>query len=270
MPGDGGGGGGGQAGDTDGAADCACCSGHGGPPETYTPGTATSVAYADPDGPKATDADSGAEGRTSDDGAGCSFIEAAPSPADVSGRGGQLGGADCCGHAGGAGWPNAGSVEYPPATGGGVHTPDGDSCGGSVGGQTGGGIGSPIAPGHGGPGASAASGNAARLVTNGHGAVGCSDVDVSGGTASIGNAASGMVERDIGAAHGSPVGRSRAWSVCQADWYPSPSVPDMRPPPRRLASVAESGGGARGARERGGDATGWTDAPKTPNSGHCG
>ena len=87
--------------------------------------------------------------------------------------------------------------------------------------------------------------------------------------ARAGKAGSGAVERDIGADHGSPFGRSRAWSARQADGYPSPSVPDMRPPPRCPASIAESGGG-RAARQRGEDATGSIDRQKTLNSGHCG
>jgi hypothetical protein len=59
------------------------------------------VADAQAEGVDTGDVGSVAGGRGSDAGAVGSGINVCPSPTAVSGRGGQLGGADCWGHAGG-------------------------------------------------------------------------------------------------------------------------------------------------------------------------
>jgi hypothetical protein len=61
------------------------------------------LADAHPDGTGTGDTGSVVDGSGSDAGAVRSGTDARPSPAAVSGSGGHVGGADCCGHAGGAG-----------------------------------------------------------------------------------------------------------------------------------------------------------------------
>ncbi len=87
--------------DTAGLADGDRGSGHDGDPGMYTPGAATPAAAVHAEGVETGDSGSVTDGRCSDSNAVGSGIDVRASPAAVSGSGGQLGGADCWGQAGG-------------------------------------------------------------------------------------------------------------------------------------------------------------------------